>query len=299
MSLVARPPTTLPKKSQAGLVLAMGTLYVLWSSTYLAIRIGVHELPPLGMAGWRFLVAGAILLAVLLIRKEALPTLSQARNAAFIGLFLVVGGNGLVTVAEKTVASGTAAILVATSSLWTTLLAGFLGIRPRPLEWIGIAVGMAGIVLLNAKNVSLETSPLGVSLVLLASLLWAAGSILSLRIEMPKSGLMSTAVQMLGAGLVLAVASPLFGESVPAAPSASAILAWAYLVLAGLAGFTAYNYALRNARPAVATSYVYVNPVLAVLLGAVMLGESVTGYTIAAMGLVVAGVGFVLFAKTR
>lgn len=277
----------------------MATLYVLWSSTYLAIRIGVHELPPLGMAGWRFLVAGAILFGILLVRREPMPSPRQARNAAFIGLFLVVGGNGLVTVAEKTVASGTAAILVATSSLWTTLLAGFLGIRPRPLEWIGIAVGMAGIVLLNANDVSLETSAVGVALVLLASLLWAVGSILSLRLEMPKSGLMSTAVQMLGAGLVLAIASPLFGERLPVAPSTSALLAWGYLVFAGLAGFTAYNYALRNARPAVATSYVYVNPVLAVLLGAVILGESVTGFTIAAMGLVVAGVAFVLFAKTK
>lgn len=277
----------------------MGTLYVLWSSTYLAIRIGVHELPPLGMAGWRFVTAGAMLLALLRARREPWPTRTQARNAAFIGLFLVVGGNGLVTVAEKTVASGTAAILVATSSLWTTLLAGFLGIRPRPLEWIGIAVGLAGIVLLNAKDVSLETSPIGVALVLLASLLWAAGSILSLRLDMPQSGLMSTAVQMLAAGLVLAGASPLFGERLPDAPSIDAILAWAYLVFAGLAGFTAYNYALRNARPAMATSYVYVNPVLAVLLGAVLLGESVTGYTVAAMGLIVAGIAFVFMAKRK
>ncbi len=270
-------------------VLAMVTLYVLWSSTYLAIRIAVESLPPFLMAGARFAVAGSVLYAALHLRGVAAPSLRQWRNAGLIGLFLVLGGNGLVTLAETTVHSGTAAILVSTSSLWTTMLGGFIGLPRRRLEWAGIAVGLSGVVLLHMQDLDHLGSPFGIGLVLTAAVLWASGSILSLRLDLPDA-VMSTAVQMLVAGGAMLVLGALLGERIPHAPTPDSLWAFGYLIFVAMSGFTAYNYAIRHARPAVATSYVYVNPVLAVLLGALVLGEPITPTTVAAMAIIVSGV---------
>ncbi len=288
--------TSVPAAENRGVIVSMATLYVLWSTTYMAIAVAVETLPPFLMAGTRFLIAGVLFYAWLRMRGEKRPPMRQWVNAGVIGVFLLVGGNGFLTLAETSISSGTAAILVSTSSIWTTLFAGFAGMRPRPMEWLGIACGMTGVVLLNLNDTTLQASPIGAGLVLSGAMLWAAGSIISLRLEMPRSG-MSTAVQLLVAGVVMLAASPFLGEELPAAPSAASLLAFVYLIGVSIAGFTAYNFALRNARPALATSYVYVNPMLAVTLGAVFLGEAVTASTLGAMAFVVTGVLLVIFAR--
>ncbi len=246
---------------------ALFALYIIWGSTYFVIRIGVESWPPLMMAGVRFLAAGILLLAFLLLRGHKLPPLRPLLNAALIGLLLLAVGNGMVTVAEhQNVPSGIAAVVVATVPLFTLCFSRLFGIKTRKLEWVGIAIGLAGIIMLNSGE-NLSGNPWG-------------------------------AIEMLAAGVVLMIASMIAGEKLTALPSLSGFLAVGYLALFGsIIAINAYMYLIRNVSPALATSYAYVNPVVAVLLGTGLGGETLSKIEWLALGVIVFAVLLVTLGK--
>jgi len=279
------------------LIGALFALYIIWGSTYFAIRIGVESWPPLMMAGVRFFSAGLLLLAFLLITGHRLPALRPLLNAALIGVLLLAVGNGMVTVAEhQNVPSGIAAVVVATVPLFTLCFSHFFGIATRKLEWFGIAIGLSGIVLLNSGG-NLSGNPWGAGMILIGSLSWAFGSVLGSRIELP-SGMMAGAIEMLAAGVVLLAASGLTGERLTAMPTVSGLLAVSYLAIFGsIIAINAYMFLIRNTSPAVATSYAYVNPVVAVLLGTGFAGERLSPVEWLALGIIILAVVLVTLGK--
>ena len=276
---------------------ALFALYIIWGSTYFVIRIGVESWPPLMMAGVRFLAAGILLLAFLLLRGHKLPPLRPLLNAALIGLLLLAVGNGMVTVVEhQNVPSGIAAVVVATVPLFTLCFSRLFGIKTRKLEWVGIAIGLAGIIMLNSGG-NLSGNPWGAILILIGSISWAFGSVYGSRITLPV-GMMAGAIEMLAAGVVLMIASMIAGEKLTALPSLSGFLAVGYLALFGsIIAINAYMYLIRNVSPALATSYAYVNPVVAVLLGTGLGGETLSKNEWLALGVIVFAVVLVTLGK--
>lgn len=278
--------------------LALVSLYFIWGSTYLAIRFGLASYPPFLMAGTRFVCAGAVLFAFLRWRGYAAPTRAQWLNSAATGAMLLGLGNGLVCYAEQSVASGLAAVAVASMPLFAAVFGGLYGQWPRRMEWLGLGVGFAGVVMLNLGG-SMAGSPFGALALIVAAGAWAFGSVWSRRRNMPPAA-MNTAAQMLTGGVLLLAFALLTGERWPAAPTMSANLALVYLAVAGsLIGFSAYLYLLNNVRPALATSYAYVNPPVAVLFGAMLGGESVRPFDIIAMAVILGGVALIAFARER
>ncbi|HAX3032974.1 drug/metabolite exporter YedA [Escherichia albertii] len=272
-------------------------LYIIWGSTYFVIRIGVESWPPLMMAGVRFLAAGILLMAFLLLRGHKLPPLRPLLNAALIGLLLLAVGNGMVTVAEhQNVPSGIAAVVVATVPLFTLCFSRLFGIKTRKQEWLGIAIGLAGIVMLNSGG-NLSGNPWGAILILIGSVSWAFGSVYGSRITLPV-GMMAGAIEMLAAGVALMLASMIAGEKLTVVPSVSGFLAVGYLALFGsIIAINAYMYLIRNVSPALATSYAYVNPVVAVLLGTGLGGETLSKIEWLALGVIVFAVVLVTLGK--
>lgn len=276
---------------------ALFALYIIWGSTYFVIRIGVESWPPLMMAGVRFLTAGILLMAFLLLRGHKLPPLRPLLNAALIGFLLLAVGNGMVTVAEhQNVPSGIAAVVVATVPLFTLCFSRLFGIKTRKLEWVGIAIGLAVIIMLNSGG-NLSGNPWGAILILIGSISWAFGSVYGSRITLPV-GMMAGAIEMLAAGVVLMIASMIAGEKLTALPSLSGFLAVGYLALFGsIIAINAYMYLIRNVSPALATSYAYVNPVVAVLLGTGLGGETLSKIEWLALGVIVFAVVLVTLGK--
>ena len=254
---------------------AFFALYLIWGSTYLVIRIGVESWPPMLMAGIRFVIAGSLMFAWLRWRGVPAPTWREWKAAAVIGVLLLSCGNGGVTVAEHLgVASGVAALAVATVPLFALLFGLILGQRTSSLEWAGIVLGLVGIGLLNLGS-NLQGSPLGAGLILFAAAAWAFGSMWSKHLPLP-AGPMASAAEMLAGGVALLIASALSGERMTEMPTAAGWGALAYLVVFGsIIAFSAYLYLLKNVRPAAATSYAYVNPVVAVVLGILFAGERI------------------------
>lgn len=278
--------------------LALIGVYLIWGSTYLAIRIALSGYPPFLMAAMRFLIAGGLLFGVLCWRGVAMPTRRQWLNCGITGTLLLGFGNGLVCYAEQTVASGIAAVAVASMPLFAALFAGLYRQWPNRLEWIGLLIGFAGVVVLNFGG-ELRGSPLGAMALVAAAASWAFGSVWSRRQDMPHPA-MSTAAQMLCGSVALAAAGWLGGEKFAAVPNLEATLAVGYLIVAGsLLGFTAYIYLLHHVRPALATSYAYVNPPVAVLVGVALGGESVRALDIAGMIVILAGVVAITLAKGK
>ncbi len=279
------------------LMSALFALYIIWGSTYFAIGIGVKSWPPLLMAGVRFSAAGVLLMAYLLITGHKLPALRPILNAALIGVLLLAVGNGFVTIAEhQHVPSGIAAVMVATVPLFTLCFSRFFGIATRKLEWLGIAIGLAGIILLNSGG-NLNGNPWGAVLILIGSVSWAFGSVYGSRIELPV-GMMAGAIEMLAAGMVLLAASFLTGEKLTAMPGLSGLLAVGYLAIFGsVIAINAYMYLIRNVTPAIATSYAYVNPVVAVLLGTGFGGEHLSSVEWLALGVIIFAVVLVTLGK--
>lgn len=275
---------------------ALFALYIIWGSTYFVIRIGVESWPPLMMAGVRFLAAGILLLAFCYCADTNSP-LRPLLNAAVIGLLLLAVGNGMVTVAEhQNVPSGIAAVVVATVPLFTLCFSRLFGIKTRKLEWVGIAIGLAGIIMLNSGG-NLSGNPWGAILILIGSISWAFGSVYGSRITLPV-GMMAGAIEMLAAGVVLMIASMIAGEKLTALPSLSGFLAVGYLALFGsIIAINAYMYLIRNVSPALATSYAYVNPVVAVLLGTGLGGETLSKIEWLALGVIVFAVVLVTLGK--
>jgi drug/metabolite transporter (DMT)-like permease len=270
-------------------VLALLAVYLVWGSTYLAIRIALEGFPPFLMAGIRFLCAGCILFLFLRARGEQLPTRSQVSGASLVGAFLLLGGNGGVVFAEQTVASGLAALAVATVPLWTVLFSGIWKHWPGHLEWAGLILGFAGIILLNFEG-DLKASPAGSVALVIAAVSWAFGSALSNHLPLPR-GLMASAIEMLAGGLLLIMAGVVTGERIYLMPSMRAAAAVLYLIAFGsLIGFSSYVYLLGRVRPVLATSYAYVNPVIAVILGIWLAGERITVTGVSAMLVILTGV---------
>ncbi|HQT94010.1 MAG TPA: drug/metabolite exporter YedA [Thermoanaerobaculaceae bacterium] len=277
---------------------AMLAVYILWGSTYLAIRIALEGLPPFLMAGVRFLVAGGVLFVALWLRGAPAPSARQWRNAALVGGLLLLGGNGGVVVAEQWVASGLAALGVATVGLWSALFAGLWGQWPRRMEWVGLAVGFGGVALLSLEG-GLRASPAGAAALLVGTMSWALGSMWSRRLDLP-SGLMAAAAEMLAGGAMLVAVGVGLREKIPSALAPRPLFALAYLIVFGSwIGFSAYLFLLRRVRPAAATSYAYVNPVIAMFLGVALGGETITAAEWAAMPVILAGVAIVMVAHGR
>lgn len=257
------------------LIGSFAALYLIWGSTYLAIRIGVATWPPLLLAAVRYLLAGGLFYAWLRWRGASAPTAAEWRSAAILGVLLLGFGNGGVSVAQSLgAASGVAALMVATVPLFTLLFGLLWGQRTVPMEVAGIVLGLLGIALLNAGS-SLQASPLAAFLLILAPAGWALGSVWGRYLRQP-AGVMASASQMLAGGGMLLIASLVSGERLHRWPDAAGWAALGYLAFFGsIIAFSAYLYLLKTVRPAAATSYAYVNPVVAMLLGVTFAGESI------------------------
>lgn len=280
------------------LIASLFALYIIWGSTYFVIRVGVESWPPMMMAGLRFLTAGIILFAFLRWRGAPLPDRRALINAAIVGVLLLSVGNGLVTVAEhQNVPSGIAAVMVATVPLFAMCFSACFGIKTRLIEWAGIGIGLVGIILLNSAG-HLAGNPWGAALILIASLSWAFGSVWGSRVALPQ-GLMAGAIEMLTAGVVLLLCSQLNGERLTAMPTTAGWVALAYLIVMGsMVAISAYMYLIRSVTPAVATSYAYVNPVVAVLLGVGFADETLSSREWLALGVIIFAVVLVTLGKS-
>jgi drug/metabolite transporter (DMT)-like permease len=278
--------------------LALFSLYVIWGSTYLAIRIGLEGFPPFLMGAVRMAIAGALMYAVLRRRGDAAPTRAQWKTLAVLSVWMVLLSNGMVTYSELQVSSGLAAVAVASMPLWAALFGMLRGRHPSRGEWAGLAIGFIGIVWLNAGG-ELRATPQGMVALIIAPVSWAWGSVWSRDQDLP-TPFMSSAAQML-CGSALMLATGLFsGEHFESMPSVRAWLAVAYLIAFGsIIGFTAYIWLLHHVRPTLATSYAYVNPPIAVLLGVLFAHERFGMHDIGAMAVILAGVAIVIRAKAR
>jgi drug/metabolite transporter (DMT)-like permease len=278
--------------------LALLALYVIWGSTYLGIRYALESYPPFLLAGVRFLGAGLLLYGFLRLRGMAAPTARQWRNAAFTGVLLLGFGNGLVCFAEQHVSSGIAAVAVASMPLFAALFAGMYGQWATRRETIGLLIGFAGVIVLNLGS-GLSGSRIGALALITAAMCWAFGSAWSRRQDMP-TGPMNTAAQMLCASVALLGVGYAAGEHLPDHPTVRATAAVVYLALFGsIVAFSAYLYVLKHARPAVATSYAYVNPPVAVLFGVLFAGEHVGPFDLAGMAVILLGVGVITLARQK
>ena len=282
--------------------LAMATIYVVWGSTYLAIRVMVETMPPLLAAGVRFATAGAVFwlgLRLLGGPQRVRATRAQVAGAALVGVLLCFGGNGLVTVAEQEVPSGLAALIIGSVPLWVVLMRSAHGDRVPRGTFAGVAVGFAGLAVLVLPGERPDDAPLwGVLVLVAASLSWAAGSFYSRRLPLPPDAFASTAIQMLLGGAVMALAGLMAGEAgqvEPAAFSADSLIAFGYLIAIGsLLAFTAYVWLLKHAPISTVATYAFVNPVIAIFLGWAILSEEVTTATLIGATAIVASVAVVV-----
>lgn len=286
--------TTRPAK--ALLILAFAILYLVWGSTYLAIRVTVETLPPFLSGAARFLTAGGALLIFLRMRGMPWPDALQWKRSTIAGMFMLVGGNGLVVWAEKSISSGLAALLVALTPIWFALLewARPGGIRPQGRTVFGVLIGFGGIVLLVNGEAGANGTWLAALAVVVAGISWAGGSLYSKHAPGTASPWMNAATQMLSGGAGLLVVGLLFGEPLRtdwSAISARSLYALGYLVVFGSwIAFSAYVWLLQVSTPSRVSTYAYVNPVIAVFLGWALLGEQVTSRMFFGMLVIVAGV---------
>jgi drug/metabolite transporter (DMT)-like permease len=289
------------------LVLAFFLIYFIWGSTYLAIRYAIETIPPFLMAGVRFLAAGLLMYGFMRLRGAANPTLRQWWQLAIVGMFLFLGGNGLVVWAEQYITSGLAALLVSLLPLWLILIDWLWvgGSAPKPIAMIGILFGIVGTVVL-IDPVQFTDSDIhlpGALTVLLASLLWAIGSIYSKKFRQPDSIFMSAAVQMIGGGVSLLLVSAGLGELQgfdPGRISRTSVAGFSYLMVFGsMIAISAYVWLLQNATATSVSTYAFVNPAVAVFLGWLIADEPVNAHILFGAGIILAGVFLVVFASIR
>lgn len=288
-------PSETSSGGRALVVAALLSLYLIWGSTYYAMRVALETLPPYFMAAIRFTIAGSVLFAVLRVRGALLPRPRAWLAAGAVGVLLLVMGNGFVVLAERSIDSGTAATVITTVPLWMAGIGWLWGERPKALELLGLAFGFAGIVVLNGGDFSLRGID-GLAIVL-APIAWSVGSLWSQRLPMP-TGLMSTACQMISAGLMMFPIAFARGERLAGPVSGASIAALGYLIVFGsLIAFSAYGFVLRVTRPLIATSYAYVNPLVALAIGAALGGERLSARKLGACALTVLGVLAVTLAR--
>lgn len=280
-------------------VLAFFAVYIIWGTTYLAIRVAVESIPAFFMAGMRFLIAGLIVLIFLRVRGAPIPHRRYWLPAAIVGTLLLFGGSGLVSWAEKEVPSGVAALVIATMPMWLALLDWLFFQRSRPGKrvTIGLLIGFLGMILLVGPEQFTDAgriSWLSLFILMLAPILWAIGSLYSRNANLPPNTFMSTAMQMLIAGIVLLLSGLLTGEARQfdiAAISTRSWIAFAYLTIFGsIVAFTAFVWLLKNVQSTKVATYAYVNPVIAVFLGWLILDERLTPLMITAVVIIVLAV---------
>jgi len=293
------PATVSQSGTRLRVLLAFAAVYLIWGSTYLGIRVAIETLPPLMMAGARYLAAGGVLYALARWRGAPAPRREHWRWATVVGAFMLLGGNGAVVWAEQRVPSGLAALLIATVPLWMALLAWRSGAAPRPsgLILLGLLLGMLGVALLvSARGLGdgRGVDPIGAVVLIGGALSWAHGSLVARRGPAPSNPFLATAMQMLAGGVCLTVAGLARGEwgrFDPAAVSSRSVFAFLYLWSFGsFLGFTAYIYLLRATTPARAATYAFVNPLVAVVLGWTLAGETLSARTLVAAAIIVSGV---------
>jgi len=283
--------------------LAFASVYVLWGSTYLALRFVLESMPPFLMAAFRFLSAGTIMLLLARIGKHAWPSAKEIKNSALVGFLLLVVGNGGVVWAEQYINSGITALLITIEPVWVVLLLWMRSNehKPSPVVWIGIFLGIAGmLVLIGPSSIGEveQLNPWGVLALLVSSLSWAIGSVFALRMQLPSSSSMNTCFQMLSAGFMFLLISLGRAEWNGFELSSITMHSWLgflYLLIFGsLIGYTSYGYIVKKAPPTSVSTYAYVNPVIAVFLGWWLGNERVGTQTILAALLLVSAVVLIL-----
>lgn len=278
-------------------IACLAATWLIWGSTYLAIKIALVSLPPFLQMGSRFLVAGAVLMAWMLWRGTPLPSAVQWRNALVVGALMLGGGMGGTALAEVSVGSGLVVAFIAVVPLMIALISRAYGVKPARGELAGIVVGLAGVLLLT-RGAGFQASPAGLTAIAVACVTWSLGSVLSQRSLPLAPGAMGFASEMICGGLVLMVLAAATGESLPPRVEPQAAAAWLYLVVAGsLIAFNAYMVLLANASAGLASSYTFVNPVIAMFLGVVVAGEHITPMEWGAAGVILLGVVLLLRAK--
>lgn len=284
-------------RTRAIRIACYAVLSLVWGSTYLAMRFALETLPLFFLASARFVVAGALLFGIAAARASPMPTARQWGHSTVVGAFLLIGGNAAVLWALRYVASGTAALIIALTPLWLAVLSRA---RPTRALVVGIALGLAGVATLVAPSLLAHdgaTDPLAAGVLMLSSLSWAVGSLIA-RKGGPPSGLVAAAAQMLAAGALLLALSLGAGEVADLAIAEVSWRSWlslAYLsILGSLVGYSAYGWLLRHDTPERASTFAYVNPVVAVLLGALLADEPVTPHVLLAGALIVVGVALIV-----
>ncbi len=310
-SAVQRPSTL-------AVAAALGTVYVVWGSTYLAIAYVVESLPPLLAAGARFLTAGLMLITFMVARERwraarggsrpsglSWPRAVEWRSAFIVGTLLLLGGNGMVSVAEKTIPSGIAAVVIATTPIWLSVFDALLTRRmPSLLAIGGLVVGLAGVAILLLPSTGLDSfDPGGIGILVVAAICWASGSLYARRGPLPSSHLLSTGMQQLAGGLALLAAGIGIGEIGqfdPARVTTASLVSLAFLVVFGsLVAFTAYTWLLNHVAVTTVATYAYVNPLVAVALGLAFRGETLTPRSLLAAALIIGAVVAMVSGRPR
>jgi drug/metabolite transporter (DMT)-like permease len=289
----------MPAKQQWLLIVsALACTYLIWGSTYLAIKYAIESFPPFIMVGVRFTVAGSLLYVILRSLGHAAPTLLQWRGAALVGLLLPVLGNGTVSQVQLHVSSSVAALAIATAPIWMAIFSSLWGHKISRREWLGIAIGLVGILLLNTRG-SLQGDWLSAFLLMFAAASWSLGSVWSKHMSMA-AGLMGAASQMLCGGLIALLFSAAFGEQWPAQITPRSWAAIVFLIVLGsMVAFSAYHWLLHHVRPLVASSNTFVNPVVAFVVGVSFAGEQIHAMEYIALAVILAGVFLVLTSTTE
>ncbi|RQR26237.1 multidrug DMT transporter permease [Burkholderia sp. Bp9143] len=293
LDFLARLPIRirLPQSRGGRVALALVFIYFVWGSTYSGLHFALQSFPPLLLSGLRNLLGGMGLFIFALRRKPEWPTLLEIRNSAIVGTMLVALSSGTIALGMRTVGSGSAAVMVATVPLFATVIAAVAGRPVAKGEWSAVALGMVGIVVLNSGGAAAANSALGTVCVLAGALFWAGGAHLATRLKLPSDLFLSTSLQIGLGGLMSTIAAWLMGERIEQV-AVVPVFAFVYLmVFCTMAAYVAYGYLIRHTSPIIASSCMYVNPIVAVALGALMLGEPVTMATVIATVAILGSVG--------
>lgn len=294
-------------KRMASVVIALVSVYIIWGSTYLGIKIAIETFPPFLMAGIRFLIAGLLLYGFVFYKERKHPKLIEWRDTTIIGTLLLLGGNGLVVIAERSIPSSIAAIIIATVPLWMIVMGWLMKIQSKPnmSTLFGTLIGFLGVAILMypSHQDTLHVDTFGLLLTLFAAILWSLGSIYSQKATLPSSSMLSTAMQMISGGVVLIIVATLFGEwhhFNPEAFSSRSLLALLYLIFIGsLLGFSAYVWLLRNVSPYLASTYAFVNPLVALCLGYFFANEVLSFKALIATVLIISAVVMITLFKAK